>query len=158
MALYYTKQLRCMPLKFKLFHTKPSCWLPCPFLFHPRPIPTSPSPPSNHSLECTTFCWVPCPYIFHPRLIPPPVLSNAFDMLTHVWRPLPELEIFDDVEKENLAHLLASMHLALRQQDGADCDEAGSFGHITNTSFEMFVRRSASHLSHQTWHVIRDQL
>ena len=60
--------------------------------------------------------------------------------LTHNYLS-SELDIFDNIQKENLAHLLASMHVAIRHQDNAESKEAGSFGHITNTSFEMFIRR-----------------
>ena len=52
------------------------------------------------------------------------------------------------VERENVSHLLASMHLILRQQDTQDTTQIvgdGQYGHITNTSFEKFVERSVYH-------------
>lgn len=47
------------------------------------------------------------------------------------------------IQKENISHMLASMHLVLRQQDGQEKD-AGEYCHITNTSYEKFVERSVS--------------
>ena len=44
------------------------------------------------------------------------------------------------VQKENVAHMLASMHLVLRQQDGQERD-SGEYRHVTNTSYEKFVER-----------------
>ena len=45
-----------------------------------------------------------------------------------------------DIHRENIAHMLASMHLVLRQQDGQERD-SGEYRHITNTSYEKFVER-----------------
>jgi hypothetical protein len=45
-----------------------------------------------------------------------------------------------DVQKENVAHMLASMHLVLRQQDGGE-KNSGEYGHVTNTSYEKFVEK-----------------
>lgn len=53
---------------------------------------------------------------------------------------LPDVEIFLPVQTENLAHLLASMHLAIKQQDSGE-EQCGTYGHITNTGFEVFVER-----------------
>lgn len=53
---------------------------------------------------------------------------------------VPGVEIFGSLEKENLAHLMASMHLALRHQEFHDV-EAGMYGHLTNTTFETFVEK-----------------
>lgn len=50
------------------------------------------------------------------------------------------------IQKENISHMLASMHLVLRQQDGQEKD-AGEYCHITNTSYEKFVERSVPHQS-----------
>ena len=44
------------------------------------------------------------------------------------------------VERENISHLLATMHIVLRQQDGQETGP-GQYKHITNTSFEKFVER-----------------
>lgn len=46
----------------------------------------------------------------------------------------------DKVQRENLAHLQATMHIVLRQQDGQELG-CGQFKHITNTGFEKFVER-----------------
>jgi hypothetical protein len=48
-----------------------------------------------------------------------------------------------DIQRENISHMLASMHLVLRQQDGQERD-AGEYCHITNTSYEKFVERFES--------------
>ncbi|CAH1797693.1 unnamed protein product [Owenia fusiformis] len=44
------------------------------------------------------------------------------------------------IQRENLAHMLASMHLVLRQQDGQELT-SGEYNHITNTSYEKFVEK-----------------
>ena len=44
------------------------------------------------------------------------------------------------VQRENVAHMLASMHLVLRQQDGGE-RTAGEYGHVTNTTYEKFVEK-----------------
>lgn len=46
----------------------------------------------------------------------------------------------DNIQRENIAHMMASMHLVLRQQDGGEKD-AGEYRHVTNTSYEKFVER-----------------
>jgi len=51
-----------------------------------------------------------------------------------------DLSIFNSMEKENLAHLMASMHLVLRHQEGCDV-KAGRYGHLTNTTYEIFVEK-----------------
>ena len=53
---------------------------------------------------------------------------------------LPDVQIFSPVQTENLAHLLASMHLAIKQEDSGE-EQSGTYGHITNTGFEVFVER-----------------
>ena len=45
-----------------------------------------------------------------------------------------------EIERENVAHMLASMHLVLRQQDGGESN-SGEYRHITNTSYEKFVEK-----------------
>lgn len=45
-----------------------------------------------------------------------------------------------DVDKENIAHLLATMHQVLRDQDGKSMD-CGQYQHLTNRSYEQFVER-----------------
>ena len=53
---------------------------------------------------------------------------------------LIEVPWMTDIHRENVAHMLASMHLVLRQQDGQERD-TGEYRHITNTSYEKFVER-----------------
>ncbi|XP_020627063.1 dynein beta chain, flagellar outer arm-like isoform X2 [Orbicella faveolata] len=61
-------------------------------------------------------------------------------LVTHAYHLLKDVEIFSPVQTENLAHLLASMHLAIKQQDSGE-EQCGTYGHITNTGFEVFVER-----------------
>ena len=49
-----------------------------------------------------------------------------------------EVEIFDATEKENIAHLLASMHLAVSEYGGVG-RKSGKLRYVTNTTFERFV-------------------
>ena len=53
---------------------------------------------------------------------------------------ITDVDWMNDVQRENIAHMMASMHLVLRQQDGGEKD-AGEYRHVTNTSFEKFVER-----------------
>ena len=58
----------------------------------------------------------------------------------------PDVHWMTEVERENVSHLLASMHLILRQQDTQDTNStysigAGQYRHITNTAYEKFVER-----------------
>lgn len=46
----------------------------------------------------------------------------------------------DKRQRENTAHLLATMHIVLRQQDGQE-QGTGRYRHLTNTSFEKVVDR-----------------
>ena len=50
------------------------------------------------------------------------------------------MTIFDETEKENIAHLLASMHLAVAESGGSERIN-GKFKHVTNTTFERFVEQ-----------------
>ena len=42
--------------------------------------------------------------------------------------------------KENLSHMLATMHIVIRQQDGQE-RTAGQYSHLTNLTYEKFVER-----------------
>ena len=44
--------------------------------------------------------------------------------------------------RENLSHLLATMHLVMRQQDGRETG-VGHYNHLTNATYEKFVERWA---------------
>ena len=55
------------------------------------------------------------------------------------------MERFDSTGKENMAHLFASMHLSLRENDPSE-DSSGSYGHITDTTFEKFIEWCVSSL------------
>ncbi|KAH9514965.1 hypothetical protein Btru_021540, partial [Bulinus truncatus] len=61
-------------------------------------------------------------------------------LIEHALYHLNTLTSMSDVQKENVAHMLASMHLVLRQQDGGE-KTPGEYGHVTNTSYEKFVYR-----------------
>eukprot|EP00795_Rhopilema_esculentum_P016198 gene16198-7569_t len=78
-----------------------------------------------------------------------PSMINAMQMLSlPFWTKeelvgiasyhLKETTIFDETEKENIAYLLASMHLAVAESDGSERIN-GKFKHVTNTTFERFV-------------------
>ncbi len=45
-----------------------------------------------------------------------------------------------NVQKENIAYMLAMMHLVARQQDGEERGP-GQYGHLTNVTYEKFVER-----------------
>ena len=45
------------------------------------------------------------------------------------------------IEKENVAHMLSTMHLVIRQQDGHE-QGCGQYKHLTNLTYEKFVERS----------------
>jgi hypothetical protein len=44
------------------------------------------------------------------------------------------------IEKENVAHMLSTMHLVIRQQDGHE-QSCGQYKHLTNLTYEKFVER-----------------
>ena len=52
----------------------------------------------------------------------------------------PDVETLNHIQRENLAHLLATMHLAIRQLDGEE-QGPGQYRHLTNTTYEKFVER-----------------
>ena len=49
------------------------------------------------------------------------------------------------VTRENLSHLLATMHLVMRQQDGRETG-VGHYNHLTNATYEKFVERWAEQI------------
>lgn len=72
------------------------------------------------------------------------LLYTLFNLV--VFSSPADIDWMTAIQKENISHMLASMHLVLRQQDGQEKD-AGEYCHITNTSYEKFVERSVSHQS-----------
>nr|XP_006816782.1 PREDICTED: dynein heavy chain 17, axonemal-like [Saccoglossus kowalevskii] len=64
-------------------------------------------------------------------------------LVTHAFYHLKEIAQLNYVQKENLAHLLATMHIAIRHLDGRERD-AGSYNHLTNTTYEKFIERFIS--------------
>ena len=56
---------------------------------------------------------------------------------------LTDAEGMNGIQQENLAHLLATMHLALRGLDGEE-QGPGRYKHLTNTTYEKFVERLVS--------------
>lgn len=44
------------------------------------------------------------------------------------------------LQKENMSHMLASMHMVIRQSDGKE-DTCGTYNHLTNTTYEKFIQR-----------------
>lgn len=73
------------------------------------------------------------------------LLKYTFFDLIVIFFPA-DIDWMTAIQKENISHMLASMHLVLRQQDGQEKD-AGEYCHITNTSYEKFVERSVSQQS-----------
>ncbi|XP_052258855.1 uncharacterized protein LOC127863384 isoform X2 [Dreissena polymorpha] len=72
-------------------------------------------------------------------------------LVEHAMYHLSAVTWMTDIQRENVAHMLASMHLVLRQQDGQERD-SGEYRHVTNTSYEKFVERfiSTASLRHKT--------
>ncbi|XP_022099208.1 dynein beta chain, ciliary-like [Acanthaster planci] len=68
---------------------------------------------------------------------------------------LTGVETLNHIQKENLAHLLATMHLAIRQLDGEE-KGAGQYNHLTNTTYEKFVERFLS-MYHQRQQKIQEE-
>lgn len=52
----------------------------------------------------------------------------------------PDVKWLSAKEQENFAHMLATMHMVIRQQDGQELT-SGQYGHLTNLSYEKFVER-----------------
>ncbi|XP_033103095.1 dynein heavy chain 9, axonemal-like [Anneissia japonica] len=59
-------------------------------------------------------------------------------LVEHAMYHLKEFRVVTSMQRENLAHLLASIHLAIRQLDGKETS-AGQYNHLTNTTFEKFI-------------------
>ncbi|XP_069115919.1 uncharacterized protein [Argopecten irradians] len=68
---------------------------------------------------------------------------SKLQLVDHALYHLKDVTWMTDVQRENIAHMLASMHLVLRQQDGQEKD-SGEYRHITNTTYEKFVERYIS--------------
>ncbi|XP_070202269.1 uncharacterized protein [Littorina saxatilis] len=64
-------------------------------------------------------------------------------LVDHALFHLKGVEWMTAVQSENVAHMLASMHLVLRQQDGGE-KTRGEYGHVTNTTYEKFVEKFIS--------------
>ncbi|XP_053409232.1 uncharacterized protein LOC123561373 isoform X4 [Mercenaria mercenaria] len=76
-------------------------------------------------------------------------------LVEHAMYHLQEMPWMNEVQRENVAHMLASMHLVLRQQDGQERD-SGEYRHVTNTSYEKFVERFMSIANHRNDNVQQD--
>ncbi|XP_069470025.1 uncharacterized protein [Ambystoma mexicanum] len=87
---------------------------------------------------------------FYRKCLEFPALVNALNvyfvphwsrenLVAHADHYIRHLEMFSKKEKENVCHLLASMHLAIARHD--QCQQGrGEYGHITNATFETFVQ------------------
>ena len=67
----------------------------------------------------------------------------SLSLYTHscvVFFPCTEVEWMKPIQKENMSHMLASMHLVVRQADGKE-ETSGSYNHLTNTTYEKFIQR-----------------
>ena len=62
------------------------------------------------------------------------------------------IEWMDKKTKENLSHMLATMHMVIRQQDGQEVG-AGQYNHLTNLTFEKFVERFISLANERYKHI-----
>jgi len=56
---------------------------------------------------------------------------------------LSDIEWMPALQKENMAHMLASMHLVIRQADGKE-ETSGTYNNLTNTTYEKFIERFES--------------
>lgn len=68
------------------------------------------------------------------------VVDLALSYIDGIVYDFAEVPWMTDIHRENIAHMLASMHLVLRQQDGQERD-SGEYRHVTNTAYEKFVER-----------------
>ncbi|XP_051786676.1 dynein axonemal heavy chain 9-like isoform X2 [Erpetoichthys calabaricus] len=59
-------------------------------------------------------------------------------LVSHAFHQVHSLDMLSNKQKENVSYLLASMHLSINKNDGGH-KGAGSFGHLTNCTFEKFV-------------------
>ncbi|XP_064650622.1 uncharacterized protein LOC135502065 isoform X3 [Lineus longissimus] len=75
-------------------------------------------------------------FIWMPHWSKSELIDNA---LYH----LLDVDWMKPVQRENIAHMLATMHIVLRQQDGQETT-SGEYNHVTNTSYEKFVERFIS--------------
>jgi len=64
-------------------------------------------------------------------------------LIEHALHHLNSVPWMSVVQRENVAHMLSSMHLTLRQQDGGE-RQPGEYGHVNNASYEKFVERYIS--------------
>ncbi|XP_072166084.1 uncharacterized protein [Diadema setosum] len=64
-------------------------------------------------------------------------------LVDHALAYLEGTEGMNHIQQENLAHLLATMHLSIRQLDGEE-KGPGRYKHLTNTTYEKFVERFLS--------------
>ncbi|GFO25145.1 dynein beta chain, ciliary-like, partial [Plakobranchus ocellatus] len=76
-------------------------------------------------------------FIWFPHWSKTQLIEHA---LFHVKEEMPWLT---EMQQENVSHMLASMHLVLRQQDGGE-QTCGEYCHINNTSYQKFVERFIS--------------
>lgn len=56
-----------------------------------------------------------------------------------IFQPV-EVSWLTAIDRENLAHMLATMHIVIRQQDGNE-RTTGEYCHLTNFTFEKFVEK-----------------
>ncbi|XP_023931015.1 dynein beta chain, ciliary-like [Lingula anatina] len=64
-------------------------------------------------------------------------------LVNHASYHLKDVKWMNKIQKENIAHMLSSMHIAIHQQDGQE-KGSGEYRHITNTTYEKFVERFIS--------------
>ncbi|XP_043910785.1 dynein beta chain, flagellar outer arm-like [Protopterus annectens] len=86
---------------------------------------------------------------FQKKCLEFPALTNAInvyvvphwsrtEIVQHAYHHIQTLGMLSPKEKENVSHLLASMHLAISKHDG-NYQGLGKYGSVTNSIFEKFV-------------------
>lgn len=71
------------------------------------------------------------PLVYNMRII----CWSFFLSVSHV-----DVQWMNPLQKENMSHMLASMHLVIRLADGKE-ETAGTYNHLTNTTYEKFIER-----------------
>ncbi|XP_075240849.1 dynein beta chain, ciliary-like isoform X3 [Convolutriloba macropyga] len=81
-------------------------------------------------------------HLFQQRCIRFPHLTTHMNIVFfHHWKLQQLIEVANyHVEDEDTAHVLANMHLSIRQQDGAE-KTSGEYYSLTNTTYEKFIER-----------------
>nr|XP_014352875.1 PREDICTED: dynein beta chain, flagellar outer arm-like [Latimeria chalumnae] len=77
------------------------------------------------------------------------------DLVAHAYHHVQDLEMLGEKEKENVCHLLASMHLSISKHDNSN-QGRGKYGQITNVRFEKFVQCFVALMKEKYGEVMRE--